>query len=62
MYAGFQVGAVSEERYKKTQLVQEQLKEGIAILKGVSKHFQTWRQLLQLSPSTNLEKKTYFYY
>ncbi|XP_072378169.1 protein MTO1 homolog, mitochondrial [Diabrotica undecimpunctata] len=57
---GYAMGCVSRQRYEKTLKVQEQLRDGIQLLKEVSKTAQQWRNLLRLSPSKSHLQKSAF--
>ncbi|CAG9828908.1 unnamed protein product [Diabrotica balteata] len=57
---GYTMGCVSRQRYEKTLKVQEQLRDGIQLLKEVSKTSHQWRNLLRLSPSKSHLQKSAF--
>lgn len=57
---GFIVGCVSKKRYAKMKYVQNELRDGIQILKDIKKTSRTWRKLLQIDPSRSNEQKSAF--
>ncbi|XP_023029149.2 5-taurinomethyluridine-[tRNA] synthase subunit MTO1, mitochondrial [Leptinotarsa decemlineata] len=57
---GFAVGCVSQERFDKTLEVERLLRDGVELLKSVSKTTQQWRHLLGLPESRSLHKRSAF--
>lgn len=55
---GYQVGCVSTVRYNKMMAIQEKIKEGVELLKSVTKTTHHWRRFLKIAPSRNLMQKT----
>ncbi|XP_017775682.1 PREDICTED: protein MTO1 homolog, mitochondrial isoform X1 [Nicrophorus vespilloides] len=50
---GYDMGCVSEERYKRTEMVYQKLSEGVDILKSRSKTVSKWRELMGIESSVN---------
>lgn len=57
---GYRMGLVSEERYKRTMVMNERLKLTIEELKSISIPTNKWRDLLQLSPNRSTQQRTAF--
>uniref|UniRef100_A0A6P7F8I4 Protein MTO1 homolog, mitochondrial n=1 Tax=Diabrotica virgifera virgifera TaxID=50390 RepID=A0A6P7F8I4_DIAVI len=57
---GYAMGCVRRQRYEETLKVQEQLRDGIQLLKEVSKTAHQWRNLLRLTPSKSHLQKSAF--
>ncbi|XP_056637045.1 protein MTO1 homolog, mitochondrial [Diorhabda sublineata] len=57
---GYSIGCVSKERYERMIKVQNQLENGITLLKNVCKTALQWRQLLKLTPSRSHLQKSAF--
>lgn len=56
---GYAVGCVTKERYNKTLEVEKQLKDGVELLKSVSKSANYWRRQLCLAPTKSYLQKRY---
>lgn len=59
---GYAVGCVSEDRYIKTLEVQKQLRDGIELLKSITKPASAWRMSVGLTSSKNHQQKRYLFY
>nr|CAI5834482.1 unnamed protein product [Callosobruchus analis] len=57
---GYAVGCVSKERYHKTLEMDKKIREGIALLKSVSKTVSQWRSLIGVAPSKSHMQKSAF--
>lgn len=55
---GYEIGCVSKARQDKTENIRNSLKEGMEILKNISKPVSSWRKLLNLPPNRNNMQKT----
>lgn len=55
---GYKAGCVSPERYNRTKEVECKLRDGIVLLKSISKAASHWRELLKLPPTKNNMQKT----
>lgn len=54
---GYAVGCVSKERYNKTLEIERQLKDGVELLKSISRSVSRWRNDMVVSPSRNCQQK-----
>nr|CAD7395309.1 unnamed protein product [Timema cristinae] len=54
---GHRIGCVSRERYLKTCEMEQDIKEGLDILKSIVKSFVHWRKILLLPPSKSTSNK-----
>lgn len=57
---GYNIGCVSKERYENMVKVQNQLQDGMKLLKNVYRTGVQWRQLLKLTPSKSHLQKSAF--
>ncbi|KAF5291209.1 hypothetical protein FQA39_LY14451 [Lamprigera yunnana] len=57
---GFNAGCISKKRFQKMKHTQNELREGIQLLKDIKKSSVTWRSLLQLDSSRSVGKKSAF--
>ncbi|KAK9503375.1 hypothetical protein O3M35_009937 [Rhynocoris fuscipes] len=55
---GYHVGCVSGERYERTVKLKQNLEEAVELCDSISYPIQAWRQMLNLTPSNNTERKT----
>lgn len=58
---GYAVGCVSKDRYIKTLEVEKQLRDGIELLKSITKPASAWRMLVGLTSSKNHQQKRYLF-
>lgn len=56
---GYAAGCVTKQRYNKTQEVERQLRDGVELLKSISKSVNYWRSHIGLTPSNNNTQKRY---
>ncbi|CAH1155875.1 unnamed protein product [Phaedon cochleariae] len=57
---GYAIGCVSKERYNKMLEVERQLKDGVALLKSVSKAVSYWRNQIGVMPTKSHQQKSAF--
>ncbi|CAG9856414.1 unnamed protein product [Phyllotreta striolata] len=57
---GYKVGCVSKQRYDKTVKIQQELKDGIELLKSITKTSHQWRTSLGFPPSKSHARKSAF--
>lgn len=55
---GYKTGCVSHERFTKTKDMESKLKEGVALLKSITKPAPHWRSILKLPPTKSNMQKT----
>jgi tRNA uridine 5-carboxymethylaminomethyl modification enzyme len=57
---GYEIGCVSEERWKKTENVLQTIEESLGILKSVKKLYQKWQKVFDLPNIKNNHPMTTF--
>lgn len=57
---GYEIGLVSEERYKRTQAVKNNLQAAVELLKSISKPANKWRELLKITPTRSTAQRSAF--
>lgn len=55
---GYDIGCVGQQRYDKMRSLQNQLKDGIALLKSITKTVSRWRSQIGLAQSRNNAQKS----
>ncbi|KAI4460778.1 glucose inhibited division protein a [Holotrichia oblita] len=57
---GYKIGCVSHKRYTRTKDIESKLKDGVALLKSITKAALHWRNILKLPPTKSKMQKTAF--